>query len=150
MNDLTLEEAKEKVRENEDSITSLIDPSDLVYQDIDSWENVDIDKLEEELAIMLGEAWTYGIDHPYGDMIRDLAVKDYIDHMDRVPFDHLVFDSREKCVIEGYWLYDMSYDEVFEIVWKNRNDIDHFYDFEQPNMMEIENAIIEARLEDLK
>lgn len=150
MTELTLEEAKAIVRENENSITRIINPEDLTHQDISSWEEVDIERLKEELAMSISEAWTYGIDHPYEDMIKEVAVNQYVDDMLRVPFDHLVFESREKCVIEGHWLFKMSREEVTEIVWENMEDIDHFHEYENEVMQEIESAIIEARLSDLE
>lgn len=150
MRELTVEKARSIVKESEDTIESLINPSDLIHQDIDSWDNVNVDSLRDELADSLTEAWTYGINHPYGDLIHELAVNLYVEDMVRVPFDHLVFNSRAKCVIEGYWLYDMGKCEVRELVSENSEGIEWFHECEFEAMMEIESAILEARLENFE
>jgi hypothetical protein len=146
---LTLSEAKEQVRENEPSINELIPISD-INQNVESWENVDKDKLADSIHMDMGDAWTYGINHPYGDMILELAINRFIDDMVRVPFNHLnpdKFNTRAKAVIEGYWLYDMSKNEVRELVYENHESIDFFHECENEVMQEIESAIIEARLD---
>jgi hypothetical protein len=145
----TLKDAKAYVFEQEDSIKSLINPSDLFHQDLESWDNADIDRLRDELAGSMGEAWTYGINHPYGDIIRDIAVNQYVDDMVRIPRDHLVFGNNpEKCVQEGYWLHEWSRDFVTELVYENMENIEFFHEYEDNVRMEIEASILEARLKD--
>ena len=150
---LTLEEAKEKVREKEDSIQSLINPSDLTHQNVDTWEKVNVEKLREELAMGMGDAWTYGINHPYGDLIEELAVNRYVEDMQRVPKNDLnpeKFKGIEDMVISGYWPYETSREEIRELVWEWNEDIEFFHEYEFEIMQEIESAILEARLKDFE
>lgn len=144
-----LQEAKEWIMENEYRIQDLIKPEDLIYQDITSWDNVNIDALREEIGMGFDQ-WTYPNSHPYSETIRDLAIKWYVEDMIRIPFDHLVFEDREKCVIEGYWLYDISRNEVSELVYENIAEIEFFYEYEDNVRMEIESYILDARLRDLE
>ena len=145
----TLKEAKEYVFENEDSIKRIIDPSDLIYQDIDNWENTDTDILRDEIGMSLGDSWTFGINHPYGDLIRDIAVNRFVSDMIRIPRDHLVFgNDPEKCTKKGYWLNEWSRDFVTELVYENLDDIDYFHEYESEILQEIEASMIEARLKD--
>jgi hypothetical protein len=145
----TLQEAKAYVYEQEDSIKRIIAPSDVRRQDLDNWEECDTDMLREELGMSLGEAWTYGINHPYGDLIETIAVKQYVEDMTRIPRDHLVFGNNpEKCVQEGYWLYEWSRDFVSELVYEQRENIEFFHECEDKVRMELEASILEARLKD--
>ena len=151
----TLKDAKEYVFENEDSIKRIIDPSDIRMQDINEWDNADMDMLRDELGMSMGDAWTYGINHPYGDLIERIAVIQYIDDMPTIRFDHLVFDTVQECVKNGYWPYGSELGDknpnkwdMREIVYEVKEDIDYFYEYEQEVMQEIEASIIEARLKD--
>lgn len=143
---LSLQEAKEQIREDEYHISDLINPEDLNLQDVENWGDADVDLLRDEIGMGLSE-WSYPYDHPYEDLILDLAIDEFVDDMIRVPFDHLVFESREECVIQGYWLYDMSRNEVTELVYENREEFE-FLPIDRV-MMEIESAILDARLADI-
>ena len=152
-NELTLSEAKSIVKNQEDSITQLINPEDLIHQDIDSWENADVELLKDELYGSMGNAWTYGINHPYGDMIEELAVNRYVENMIRIPFDHLnpdKFNGPEDAVIEGYWLYDMSESEVKELVYEWNSDIEFFHEYENEAMQFVESIVIDEQIKALK
>ena len=151
----TLQEAKEYVFENEDSIKRIISPSDLIHQDIDNWDNADIDRLKDELAGSMGDSWTYGINHPYGDLIERIAVNRFLEDIPRIRFSHLVFDNIQECVKNGYWPYgselgDKNPDkwDMREIVYEVKEDIDYFHEYESEVLQEIEASMIEARLKD--
>jgi len=147
----TLQEAKEFVYNEEDSIKALISPSDLVHQDIEEWDNADKELLREELAMSMGDAWTYGISHPYGDIIEQLAVKQFVDDMQRVPMNDLnpeIYKGIEDMVIQGYWPYETNRQEIEELVYEWNSDIEFFHEYESHVMQEIEASIIEARLKD--
>lgn len=146
---LTLSEAKEQVREQEPSMDELVSIED-ISQNVENWDNVDKDKLADSIAMDMGDSWTYGINHPYGDMILELAINRFVDDMVRVPFNHLnpdKFNTRAKTVIEGYWLYDMTKNEVRELVYENHESIDFFHEYENEVMQKIESEIINARLD---
>lgn len=145
----TLEDAKEYVFENEDSIKRIIDPSDIRMQDINELDNADMDMLRDEIGMSMGDAWTYGINHPYGDLIRAIAVNRFVSDMLRIPKNHLVFGNDPgKCVKKGYWLNEWNRDFVTELVYENLDDIDYFHEYESEVLQEIEASIIEARLKD--
>jgi len=147
----TLQEAKEYVYKQEDSIKKIISPSDLIHQDITEWENADKELLRDELAGSMGDTWTYGINHPYGDMIEQLAVKRFVEDMQRVPMNHLNperFRGLEDMAIAGYWPNKVNREEITEIIWEFNDEIQYFHEYEQEVMFEIEDSIIEARLKD--
>jgi hypothetical protein len=147
----TLQEGKEYVYNQEDSIKRIIAPSDIRMQDLESWDNADMDRLRDELGISLGEGWTYGIDHPYGELIESIAVNRYVEDMTRIPMDHLnpeMFGGIEDMVCSGYWPYETSRDEIRNLVWEWNDNIDYFHEYEQEVMQEIEASILEARLKD--
>jgi len=149
MTDKTLSDVKEQVRKDEYSMPELISIED-INQDVNSWDNVDKDKLSESVFADMCDAWTYGINHPYGDTIKELAVNRYVENMQRIPKDHLNpdrFKTIADMAIEGYWPYTTSRDEITEIVWKNMENIEFFYEYEDEIRMEIESAIIDARLD---
>jgi len=146
----TLQEAKEYVYKQEDSIKKIISPSDLIHQDITEWDNADKELLRDELAGCMGDAWTYGINHPYGDMIEQLAVKRFVDDMQRVPMNDLnpeIYKGIEDMAVNGYWPNQTSRQEIEEIVYEWK-DIEFFHEYEQEVMQEIEASIIDARLKD--
>jgi hypothetical protein len=146
MTDKTLPDVKEQVRKEEPSMNELISIED-VNQDVNSWENVDKDKLLDGIAM---DAWTYGINHPYGDTIRELAVKHFVDDMRRMPKDHSnpdKFETIADMAIEGYWPYTTSREEITEIVRENIENIEFMYEYEDEIRQEIESAIIDARLD---
>jgi hypothetical protein len=149
MSEKTLAEVKEEIRKTEPSMNELISIDD-INQNVESWDNVDKDKLTDSIVMDMGDAWTFGINHPYGDTIRELAVSRFVDDMQRVPFNHLNrdrFQTPEDAVIEGYWLFNMSRSECEEIVWENMENIEFFHEYEHEIMGEIESAIIKARLD---
>jgi hypothetical protein len=153
MSELTLSEAKEKVKNQEESITKIIDPNDLIHQDVESWDNVDIDKLKDELYGSIGDAWTYPHSHPYASMIESIAVNQFVEDMQRIPFEHLnpeIFKGPEDANVEGYWLYDQSREEVRNVVYEWKDDIEFFHEYEDNVRMEIDSAILDARIEDLE
>jgi len=148
----TLQEAKSMVYNQEDSIKQLIDPSDLTHQSIESWNNVDKELLKDELVGSMGDAWTYGINHPYESLIEELAVKRFVGDMQRVRKNDLnpeKFKELEDMAVSGYWPNSVSRDEIVEAVWEIKDNIDYFHEYEQEVMFEIEDSIIEARLKDL-
>lgn len=157
MNEITtISEAKEFVLENEDSVESLISPSDLIHQDIDKWENADIERLKDELYGSM-DVWTYGIDHPYGNMIESIAITQFLNDIPRIRFDHLVFDDITECVVNGYWPYgselgdnNPNMQDMREYVYEVKENIDYFHEYETEIRMEIESFIIEARLKNLE
>jgi len=145
----TMKDAKEYVYENEDSIKRMIDPSDIRMQDIDNWDNADMDMLRDELGMSMSDAFTYGINHPYGDLILSVTVNRFVSDMSRIPNSHLVFgNDPEKCVKEGYWLNEWNRDFVTELVYENLEDIEYFHEYESEVLQEIEASMIEARLKD--
>ena len=151
----TLKDAKEYVYEQEDSIKRIISPSDLIHQDIDNWDNADMDMLRDEIGMSMGDAFTYGINHPYGDLIERMAVIQYINGLPSIRFKHLVFDTVEECVKNGIKpfgseLGDKNPDkwDMREIVYEVKEDIDYFHEYETEVRQEIEASIIEARLKD--
>ena len=146
---MTKAKAKELVHENTESITKIIDVSDLIRQNVDSWDNVDIDLLKDELYDSLSE-WSYQATHPYESLIQELAVGLFIESMQRVPYDHLVFESRDKCVKEGYWLHDMNKNEILNRVIKNKNQIEYFYEYERESQMFIESCVIDSQVKELE
>jgi hypothetical protein len=149
----TMAEAKNYVLNNEDPIDMLINPSDLIHQDIESWDNVDIDRLRDELAGGMGDSWTYGINHPYGDLIERIAIERFVEDMQRISMDHLnpeVFRGIEDMVIEGYWPYQTNNKEIRELVYEWKDDIEFFHEYESEVMYEIESYIIDARLKNLE
>jgi len=145
----TMKKAKEYVYENEDSIKRIIDPSDIRMQDIDNWDNADMDMLRDELGMSMSDAFTYGINHPYSDLILSVAVNRFLSDMLRIPKSHLVFgNDPEKCAKEGYWLNEWNRDFVTELVYENLENIDYFHEYESEVLQEIEASMIEARLKD--
>lgn len=151
----TLKDAKAYVYQNEDSIKRIIAPSDLVHQNVDNWDNVDKDLLREELGMSMGDVWTYGINHPYGNLIEDMAIVLFIDDMPKIRFDHLVFDTVKECVKNGYWPYGSELGDknpnkwdMQNIVYEVKSDIEYFHEYETEVQQEIEASIIEARLKD--
>jgi len=146
---LTKKEVREMVQENEDSITRIISPSDLIHQDISNWENADMTMLKDELHDSLSE-WHFMATHPYEDLIQELAVSLYMDEMVRIPFDHLVFESRDKAVIEGYWLYDMDNREIMDRIHENKEDMEFFHEYEQNAQMFIESCVIDTQVQELE
>lgn len=150
---ITKREVREKIQEQAESITQLINPSDLIHQDIDSWEDADMDKLKEELHTNV-EGW-HGMapSHPYENLIQELAVALYIEDMVRIPFDdlnHVKYSDRDTCVREGYWLYDMSNTEVLDRVHENKEEIDHFHEYESEAQMFVESCVIDAQIQELE
>lgn len=146
---MTENKARKVVNKNTDSITKIIDVSDLIHQDVNSWENVDIELLKQELHDSIGE-WSFQATHPYESLIQELAVSYYIESMQRVPYDHLVFDSRDKCVIEGYWLYDMNKTEIVDMVNENKDNIEYFQEYVQESQMFIESCVIDKQVKELE
>lgn len=146
---ITKSEVRDIINNQEDSISQLINPEELVHQDIDSWEEADIELLMEELGANLDE-WHFMATHPYEGLIQELATSLFMDDMVRVPFDHLVFDSRDKAVIEGYWLYDMSNREVMDCIHENKQDIGYFHEYEQESQMFIESCVVDAQVKDIQ
>jgi len=151
----TLKDAKAYVYQNEDSIKRIIDSSDIRMQDIDNWNNADIDLLRDELGMSIGNAWTYGINHPYGDLIERIAVIRFIEDMPIIRFKHLVFDTIQECVKNGIRPYGSELGDknpnkwdMREIVYDVKEDIDYFHEYESEVLQEIEASIIEARLKD--
>ena len=151
----TLQEAKEYVYENEDSIKRIIDPSDLIHQDIDNWDNVNMDMLRDELGMSMSDAWTYGIDHPYGSLIEEIAVIRFIEDIPSIRFKHLVFDTIQECIKNGIRPYGSELGDknpnkwdMREIVYEVKEDIDYFHEYETEVRQEIEASMIEARLKD--
>jgi hypothetical protein len=149
----TLAEATDMVKKQENSIDMYINPNDLIHQDIDSWDNVDIDKLKDELAASMSDSWTYGINHPYESLIQELAVNLYVEDMQRIKENHLnpeEFNSIEHMVMRGYWVNSMNRQEVTELVYENMENVAYFHEYENEALQEIENAILEARIEGLE
>lgn len=142
-------EIRQNVKSQTDSITRLISPGDLVHQDIDNWENADMERLKRELREGMSE-WSYQAHHPYETDIRDLALLLYRKDMVRVPFDHLVFESRHKAVREGYWLYDMSVYEVNEKIGLNWDDIEHMHEYVSEAQMTIESWVLDEQVAELE
>jgi hypothetical protein len=153
----TIEEAKEYVLDNEDPIDILINPSNLIHQDIKSWDNVDIDRLRDELAGGMGDSWTYGINHPYGDLIESIAIERFIEDIPDVRFKHLVFDNIRDCVKNGYRPYgselgneNPNREDMRQIVYEVKDNIDYFHEYEDEVRYEIESYIMDARLKNLE
>ena len=146
---MTKSEARKVVNKNTDSITKIIDVSDLIHQDKDSWKNVNIELLKDELYDGMSE-WSFQATHPYESLIQELAVGLFIESMQRVPFEHLVFDSKDKCVIEGYWLYDMNKTEVVNRVNENKDRIEYFHEYVQESQMFIESCVIDKQVKELE
>jgi len=151
----TLKEAKEYVYNQEDSIKRMIAPSDIRNQDLESWDNADIDMLRDELGMSMGDVWTYGINHPYGSLIERIAVIRFIEDMPSIRFKHLVFDTIQECVKNGIRPYGSELGDknpnkwdMREIVYEVKEDIDYFHEYEQEVRQEIEASILEARLKD--
>jgi len=139
-----LQEAKEHILKKEPSMNELISIDD-VNQDVDSWDNVDKDRLADRID----RHWTYPINHPYASLIEKLAIKQYIDDMQRVPMDDLNpdrFQGIEDMIVEGYWPYQTTRDEIKELVYEWKDDIDYFHEYENEVLCEINAAIDEARL----
>jgi len=148
-NETTLSEIKEQIKQEEPSMNELISIED-INQNVDSWDNVDKDKLADSMHMDMSDAWTYGINHPYDDTIRELAVSRFVDDMQRVPMDDLnpdKFGGIEDMAVNGYWPNSVSRDEITEIVYEWKDDISFFHEYEQEIMFEIEASIIEARLD---
>jgi hypothetical protein len=81
----------------------------------------DFDKLEEELSesvgVILSESGTY---HPTIEaLIQDLEYSLYVEEMPRVKMEHLVFDTHEEAVKEGYWPYKMSCGEALNVAYEH-------------------------------
>jgi len=147
----TLQEAKEYVYNQEDSIKKIISPSDLIHQDITEWDNADKELLRDELVGSMGDSWTYGINHPYGDIIEQLAVKQFVDDMQRIPMNDLnpeIYKGIEDMAVNGYWPNQTNRQEIEEIVYEWKDDIEFFHEYESHVMQEIEASIIDARLKD--
>ena len=142
-------EIRQDVKSQTDSITRIISPDDLVHQDIDEWENADMERLSMELYDNMSE-WSYQAKHPHETDIKDLALLLYREDMTRVPAADLVFDSRHKAVQEGYWLYNMSVEEVNEKIGVNWEDIEYMHEYESEAQMEIEGWILDAQIEELE
>jgi len=151
----TMKKAKKYVYENEDSIKRIISPEDIRMQDINEWDNADMDMLRSELGMSMSDAFTYGINHPYGSLIERIAVIRFIEDMPTIRFKHLVFDTIQECVKNGIKpfgseLGDRNPDkwDMREIVYEVKEDIDYFHEYETEVRQEIEASIIEARLKD--
>ena len=140
---------RESVKSNADTIDRIIAPNDLIHQDIDSWDNADIDQLKDELYESMSE-WHYQAKHPYESAIHDLAVILYKEDMQRIPIDHLSFNSRDKCVIEGYWLYDMSNNEVVDRINENYENIEYWHEYVESAQMQVESWIMDKYLENIE
>jgi len=149
MEDLTRSSIRAKVQENTDPIEMVISPSDLIHQDIDSWENVDIDRLKDELHENMSE-WSYQANHPYERAIHDLAVLMFREDMQRVPMEDLRFESRDKAVANAYWLYDMSKYVVREIIEENWEDMEYTHEYESDALMQIESWIMDKKLANIQ
>ena len=151
----TLQEAKAYVYEQEDSIRGIIAPSDIRMQDIDQWNNADKELLREELAMSMGDAYTYPTNHPYSSLIERIAVIQYIDNLPSIRFKHLVFDTVEECVKNGIKPFGSELGhknpdkwDMREIVYEVKDEIDYFHEYETEVRQEIEASILEARLKD--
>lgn len=142
-------EIRKDVKANTDTIDRIIGPNDLIHQDIDSWDNVDISMLETELHESMDE-WHFQANHPYENAIHELAVILYIEDMQRIPINHLNFNSRDKCVIEGYWLFDMDNQEVRDRVNENWEDIEYVHEYESSAQMTVESWIMDKYLENIE
>lgn len=145
-------EIEEQVRNDTDSITKIVNPGDITHQDIDSWENVDIDALKMELAYGMDE-WTYPFDHPYASEIENLAIDLFLDQCVRIPGKHLnpdKFNGPQDAITEGYWLNSLSYQEARELVYEWNSEIEFFHEFEREAMEFVENIVLNEQLQELK
>jgi hypothetical protein len=97
-----------KVYEHTYSMDSLINPSD-IEKHAGSWEEVDDEKLDEELRHSVDISMTEG---QFEEDIRHLAVIEWLQDMPRVSMDHLTFDTHDKALYEGYWPYRLSHQDA--------------------------------------
>lgn len=144
---ISKQEVRSIVMNETDSINKVISPNDLIHQDIDSWDNVDIDRLKDELAY---NDYTYGINHPYDNLIFELAVSLYMDNMTRIKLDHLVFDELTECVTRGYWPYGENKYIIQETINEYHEDIDFFYEYEQEAQQFVESCMMDAQIDGLE
>jgi len=145
-------EIEETVRNNTDSITTIIKPQNLTHQDIDSWDDVDFDSLEAEMFDSLS-SWTYPNDHLYASEIESLAIDLYLDNCVRIPLEHLnpeAIQGKEDAIIQGYWLNSLNYQEARELVYEWNSNISYFHEFEREAMEFVENIVIDEQLKEVK
>ena len=145
----------QEVKASIDPIEKLIAPTDLIQQDVTFWFQVDYDLLKSELYGGLEYIDIYqsrSIYQSHSNEIRDISILLYLIEVPRIPFEHLVFDDRETCLIEGYWVNDMSNNEAREILHDNYHKLDSMViqELESDAYDKVSNAIIEKQLVNLK
>lgn len=142
-------EILESVRENEDTIERLISPEDIIHQDVQSWEEVDKERLVEELHESLSE-WHFQESHPYESSIQELAALKFLENASRVSMDILNLESHNEAIRNYVWPNEIGHEEALEIIFEEKDNIEWYHEFESEAQMEIENEVIEARIEDLE
>lgn len=148
---MTESEVREQVQENESPIQSIVSPENLIHQNVESWDNVDVNKLEREVADNVIDAYTYPINHPYSGLIEDYAIDLFLENCTRIPIEHLnpvIFNGPEDAIVQGYWINHMTYDEAREMVYEWKDDISFFHEFEQEALEIVESAMINAQMAD--
>jgi len=143
------QDIRQDVMSETDPIETFIQPGDLDFQEVNSWEDADIDLLAQEIYESMIE-WHFQARHLYESLIQELATILYINKMQRIPFSHLAFNSRDKCVIEGYWLYDMSKSEVRDRVNDNWDEIEDKDTHEHSAQRTVENWVIDKYLTNIE
>ena len=96
-------------------ITTLIDPEE-VDENADSWDDVDDDKLDDELHHAVDVQMSEN--NQYGGLIKELAIKIWLSEMPRVKLDDLVFETEEKALENEYWPYRVSSMEAESMLHK--------------------------------
>lgn len=146
---ISRQEARRKAKEATPSITTLIDPSDLRNQDIDSWENVDLDRLTAELGMDMVNTSEI---RDYEVITHDLALSLWIDEMPRIAMEHLVYNDKETAVIEAnVWPNSMSITELWEVLEENYDKCTEAYDwYYEDAHNEVYAGIIDGYLKDLE
>ena len=143
---LTPRKVEQIVKENTDPIELLIEPSDLTHQDIESWENVDIYKLKDELYYDIHEV----ANSFHERLIQDLALELFIEDMIQINPEHLVFEEKEDMVREGYWPFQTSYSEVGELAYEVKEDIEYYHEYEYKARSHVEAGLVKGYLKNME
>lgn len=93
---------------------------DEVDDEAETWEDVDKDKLRQEL----GEASSRFVTEQLDGLVTEHAIKHYLDELPRVTMDDLTYEDKEEALVDGgIWPNEMREDDARNILWENQEAV---------------------------
>jgi len=112
-----------KVFQSTESMDRLIDPED-INEDAGSWSEISDDELDDEIHKSVQIQTQEG---HYDNLVKGLAIAEWLNGMPRVRLEHLIFDTMEEALKNNYWPYTLSdmgaEAELHEMVMDSNKDI---------------------------